>query len=161
MPEPLDEGVNVSCFVDADHAGNKITRQSHTGVILFFNRAPIVWYSKQQNTVESTTFGSEFVAMRQAMDMIEGLIYKLRMFGIPVEGETRIMCDNMAAVKNGSSPDSSLQKKYNSIAFQRIREAVAVGWALIYHENGNSNLVDLLTKALPVEKRRHIIIGLQ
>ena len=65
--------------------------------------------------------------MKQAMDMIEGLIYKLRMFGISVEGEVRVMCDNMAAVKSGSNPDSRLQKKHNSIAFHRVREAVAAG----------------------------------
>ena len=160
MPKPLGNSVNISCFVDADHAGNKLTRRSHTGVIIFLNSAPILWYSKRQNTVESSTFGSELVAMKQAMDMIEGLIYKLRMFGIPVEGEARIMCDNMAAVKSGSNPDARLQKKHNSIAFHRIREAVAAGWALIYHEKGDSNLADLLTKVLSVEKRRHLIIGL-
>ena len=158
IPKPLGMSVNISCFVDVDHAGNKITRRSHTGVIIFLNSAPILWYSKRQNTVESSTFGSELVVMKQAMDMIEGLIYKLCMFGIPVEGEARIICDNMAAV--GSNPDARLQKKHNSIAFHRIREAVPAGWVLIYHEKGNSNLADLLTKVLSVEKRRHLIIGL-
>ena len=127
MLKPLGKGVNIGCFVDADHAGNKITRRSHTGVIIFLNSSPIIWYSKRQKTVESSTFGSELVAMKQAMDMIEGLIYKLRMFGISVEGEVRVMCDNMAAVKSGSNPDSRLQKKHNSIAFHRVREAVAAG----------------------------------
>ena len=84
MPEPLGEGISISCFVDADHAGNKITRRSHTGIIIFVNSAPIVWYSKRQNTVESSTFGSELIALKQAVDMIEGLIYKIRMFGIPI-----------------------------------------------------------------------------
>jgi hypothetical protein len=68
----------MSCFVDADHAGCRVTRRSHTGIIIFVNRAPILWYSKRQNTVESSTFGSEFVAMRIAIEMIECLRYKLR-----------------------------------------------------------------------------------
>ena len=33
MPEPLGESVFVTCFVDADHAGNRITRRSHTCII--------------------------------------------------------------------------------------------------------------------------------
>ena len=160
MPEPLGEGVNISCFVDADHAGNKITRRSHTGIIIFLNSAPIIWYSKRQNTVESSTFGSELIALKQAVDMIEGLIYKLRMFGIPVLEESKIFCDNQAAVKSGSNPDTRLQKKHNSIAFHRIREAVAGGWILIYHEDGQSNLADLLTKVLSIERRRKLILGL-
>ena len=160
MPQPFGEGVQISCFVDADHAGNKITRRSHTGIIIFLNSAPIIWYSKRQNTVESSTFGSELVALKQAVDMIEGLMYKLRMFGIPILGEARIFCDNQAAVKSGSNPDTRLQKKHNSIAFHRIREAVAGGMILIYHEDGQSNLADLLTKVLSVERRRKLILGL-
>ena len=58
------------------------------GVLIFVNRAPIIWYSKRQNTVESSTFGSEFTAMRTAVDLIEALRYKLRMFGVPIEGST-------------------------------------------------------------------------
>ena len=116
MPEPLGEGVYISCFVDADHAGNNITRRSHTGIITYLNCAPIIWFSKRENTVESSTFGSELIALKQAVDMIEGLIYKLQMFGIPIIGEARILCDNQAAVKSGSNPDTRLQKKHNSIS---------------------------------------------
>ena len=75
MPDPLGKGVCISCFVNADHAGNKITRRSHIGIFIFLNSAPIIWYSKQQNIVESSTFGSELIALTQAVDMIEGLRY--------------------------------------------------------------------------------------
>jgi hypothetical protein len=46
---------------DSDHFWHRLTRQSHTGVLIFVNTAPILWHSKRQNTVESSTFGSEFV----------------------------------------------------------------------------------------------------
>ena len=38
--------VQLNCFVDADHAGDCITHRSHTGILIFLNRAPIVWFSK-------------------------------------------------------------------------------------------------------------------
>ena len=69
MPKPQGRSVKMSVFVDADHAGNKVTRQLHTGVLIFLQNALTVWYSKRQNTVESSTFGSEFVAMQIAKDM--------------------------------------------------------------------------------------------
>jgi hypothetical protein len=72
-PEPLGNPILMSCFVDADHAGNKVTQRSHMGIIIFCNRAPILWYSKRQNTVETSTFGSEFIATRIAVELIEGL----------------------------------------------------------------------------------------
>ena len=80
MPPPRGESVNISIFVDADHAGNKVTRRSYTGIIIYCNLAPIIWYSKRQNTVESSTFGSEFVALKIATELNEALLYKLRMF---------------------------------------------------------------------------------
>ena len=66
MPQPKGKVVNISCFVDGNHAGNAITRQSLTGIIIFVQNAPIIWFSKRQNTVESSSFGSEFVALRAA-----------------------------------------------------------------------------------------------
>jgi hypothetical protein len=53
MPEPRGKPVMMTCFVNADHAGCQLTRLLHTGVILYINQAPIIWYSKRQNTVES------------------------------------------------------------------------------------------------------------
>ena len=76
----------MSCFVDADHARCQATRRSQTGVLIYVNHAPILCYSKRQNTVEISTFGSEFVAARIAVEMVEGLRYKLRMMGVQVDG---------------------------------------------------------------------------
>ena len=81
MPEVRGRDVNITCFVDANHAGNVQNRKSQTGLLIFVNKAPVHWYSKRQNTVEASTFGAEFCAMRCAVEMIEALRYKLRMFG--------------------------------------------------------------------------------
>jgi len=93
-PSPRGNPVQMNCFVDADHAGNRITRRSQTSILIFLNRAPILWYSKAQNIVETSTFGSEFTAMRIAVELLEGLRYKLRMIGIPLEGPVNMFCDN-------------------------------------------------------------------
>jgi len=50
----------------------------------------VLWYSKRQNTVENSSFGLEMLAQKQAVDMIEGLTYKLRIMGIPIDGVTNI-----------------------------------------------------------------------
>jgi hypothetical protein len=63
----------MNVFVDADHAGNQVTRRSHIRILLYLNPAPIIWYSKAQNTIESSTFVSEFIALGIAVKMIESL----------------------------------------------------------------------------------------
>ena len=142
------------CFVDADHAGNSVTRRSHTGFIIFINGAPIIWYSKRQNTVEASTFGSEFNAMRVALEHVEALRCKLRMFGIKIDGPCDMYCDNNAVVQNSQAPHSTLQKKHNSISCHRVREAVAATTILVHKESTDTNVADLFTKLLPWPKRK-------
>jgi hypothetical protein len=154
VPEPLGKAVTMSCFVDADHAGCRVTRRSHSGVLIFLNRAPILWYSKRQNTVESSTFGSEFIAAKTAVEMVEGLRYKLRMMGVPLDGSTNVFCDNEAVVKNTTQPESTLKKKHNAIAYHRVREAQAAGTIRIAKEDGQYNLADILTKCTPSPRLR-------
>eukprot|EP00978_Attheya_sp_CCMP212_P034406 scaffold143909_cov63-Attheya_sp.AAC.2 len=156
MPEPRGKSVVMSVFVDADHDGCLATRRSHTGVILFVNRAPINWYSKRQNTVESSTFGSEFVAMKTAVEMTEGLRYKLRMLGIPIEGPVYVFCGNEGVVKNSANPESTLKKKHNAVAFHKAREACASNMIRIAKEDGETNLSDILTKLLPGPRLRQL-----
>jgi hypothetical protein len=150
MPEPRGNEVQINCFVDADHAGNRITRRSHTGILIFVNRAPIIWYSKAQNTVESSTFGAEFVATKIAVELVEALRYKLRMFGVPLEGVANMFVDNQSVVVNATVPSSTLKKKHNSIAYHRVREAIAAKIIRIAKVNGKKNLADIFTKPLPV-----------
>jgi hypothetical protein len=153
MPVPKGNEVSTSCFVDADLAGNVTTRRSQTGVLLFVNKAPIMWYSKRQNSIETSTYGSEITAMKTAVEMIEALRYKLRMFGVPIEGPTNIFCDNEAVFKNCSIPESTLKKKHHSIAYHRNREAVAAGTVRIAKEDTKSNLADVFTKCLAAVTR--------
>ena len=63
--------------------------------------------------------------MKTAVEHIEALPYKLRMFGIPIGGPTNVFCDNEAVFKNTSIPDSTLKKKHTSICYHWAREAVA------------------------------------
>ena len=121
---------------------------------------PIQWISKRQNTVESSTFGSEFLALKHACELIKGLIYKIKMLGIPIEGPVRILCDNQSVVINGSFPESVLKKKHCSIAYHIVRETVAAGIAEIYWEDGKTNLADLFTKVLPEVVRNSHIRGM-
>ena len=119
--------------------------------------APIIWFSKKQNTVERSTFGSEFVSMMIARYSIVALRYKLRIFGVPLDGPTDTMCDNQGVTKNTSLPQSTLEKKHNAVNYNVVREAAAAGILRVGKEDKETNLADLLTKLL-VWQRRHQLL---
>ena len=104
MAEPRGNVVRISAFVDANHAGNVINRRSDLGIIIFVQNAPIIWFSKRQNTVEAAIFGNEFVALRICKELIVVLRYKLHMFGVPLDGPEDVFCDNRGLVINVSKP---------------------------------------------------------
>ena len=149
--------MQLNASVEADHAGNRVTRRLHTGILIYINCAPIIWYSKAQSTVKTSTFGSEFVALRICVEMIEALRYKLRMFGIPIDGPANVFCDNKSVVTNASVPTSTLKKKHNAIAYHRVREAVAAGVLRIAKVHTSENLADLLTKPLSATGLKNLI----
>jgi hypothetical protein len=157
MPKPRGNVMSTHCFVDANHAGDTENRRSQTGILLFCNSAPIIWHSKRQNSVEASTFGSESTALKNATEMIEALRYKLRMFGVPIEGPTNVFCDNEAVCKNSIRPESVLSKKHHSIAYHRNREAVAAGTMRVSKEGTDTNLSDLFTKVMPAPKRNDLL----
>ena len=70
MPEVRGLPVSISCSVEADLDGNRVIRRSQTEVLISVNKASIHWYSKRQPTVESSTFGLEFYAMKTAVEML-------------------------------------------------------------------------------------------
>jgi hypothetical protein len=148
MPKPLGNSIKITAFVDASHADCLVTRRSTTGILIFLNGTPIQWYSKRQNTVESSTYGSEFVAMRIATEMLQALRADLRMLGIPLDGPADLFCDNMSVVLSASMASSVLKKKHNNISFHKVRETVASKAMRISHENTDSNLSDLLSKQI-------------
>ena len=158
LPPPRGEGhLTITAFVDAAHASNRVTRRSHTGYLLFVNRAPIAWYSKRQNTVEASTFSSEFIAMKTCTEAIVALRYKLQQFGLRIDTPANLLCDNQSVVLNTTHVESTLQRKHNAIAYHYVREQVAAGTIRVGKVASADNLADPLTKILPLVQRRWLL----
>ena len=156
-PTPRGKDVDLRMYVDSDHAGEKKTRRSRTGFFIFLNSALITSLSKRQPTIETSVFGAEFVALKNGIETLRGLRYKLRMMGIPLESPNYIFGDNMSVIKNTQTPESTLKKKSNSICYHFCRESVAMGESLTAHVLTHENLADLATKVLFGEKRRTLV----
>ena len=159
-PKPRGLEVDLRLFVDSDHAGDQLIRRSRTGFFIFLNNAPITWFSKRQPTIETSVFGAEFVAMKNGMESLRGLRYKLRMMGVPLTGPSFIYGDNMSVIHNTQRPESMLKKKSNSICYHAIRESVAMGESLTAHIPTEENPADVCTKVLPGGTKRDHLLSL-
>jgi hypothetical protein len=157
MPVPFGKKVRITCYVDADHAHDTVTRRSVTAILLFVNNTPIRWYSKRQKTVETSTYGSELVAARIATDIIIEIRYILRMVGVPIDGPALLLGDNSSVVLNTSVPSSVLKKKHHACAYHRVREAIAGNIMRFVHIPGTTNYADVLSKPLSNEAFHNLV----
>ena len=116
-----------------------------------------MWLSKKHNSAETSTFGSEFTALKLTVELVIALRYKLRMFGVTIEGPTDMLCDNKAVFKNTSTPESMLHKKHHSIVYHEYRKDVTALICCIAKEDTKTNLLDMFTKVLGCTRREWLL----
>ena len=68
------------------------------------------------------------------------------MVGVPIEGPSVLLGDNLSVVSSASIPSSTLKKKHTKIAYHSVREANAANIIVMGHVNSKDNLADVLTK---------------
>jgi len=89
--------------------------------------------------------------------MIEGLRYKLRMMGVPIDGACKMFCDNESIVKNTTRSECPLKNKLNSICYHKAHKSIARGWVRLTKELGNTNVSDILTKLMSGPRLRTLV----
>ena len=145
-PPPLGKPVTLTHYVDANLFHDALTGRSVTGILHMMNATPIDWYSKKQATVETATYGSEFVAARICVEQIVDLRNTLRYLGVPIQEKSYMFGDNESVVNSSSIPHAKLHKRHTALSFHRVREAVASKYIGFYFLPGADNPADILSK---------------
>ena len=120
-PKPLGKSVTTTTTLDANFLNCMATGASLTACLHFCNQTPTEWYSKKHATVETATYGSEFVATKTATEQIMDLRYTLRYLGVPIKSKSYMFGDNRSFVTSTTLPHSTLSKRHNILAFHRVR----------------------------------------
>jgi hypothetical protein len=115
-------------------------------VLHFFNQMPIKWFSKKQATVETTTYGSEFVAAKLAIQKIISLHIYLPQLGVTIKGSSHLFGDNGSVVTGGSVPHLPLKKQHHTLSYHYTQEAVASKAVDFQFILGCLNPADILSK---------------
>jgi hypothetical protein len=146
IPKPLGKPVVTVSYVDANLLHCMVTGRSVTGILHFLNGTPIDWYSKKMNTVETATYGAEFVSARTCIEQLVDLRNTLRYMGVPLREKSYIFGDNESVVNSATQPYAKLHKRHNVLLFHRVQEAIASGVFVFTHIPGENNPADILSK---------------
>ena len=146
IPKPLGKRVITSTFLDATLHHDIVTGKSLTAVLYFLNTTPTDWLSKRQATVETATYGSEFVAAKTATEHIMDLRNTLRYLRVPTFNKAYMFGDNKSVVMSSTIPQSILNKRNNMLSYHRVREAIAAKILEFHWCSSSLNRSDILSK---------------
>ena len=72
-PTPFESPVEINIFVDASHADDKLDRKSVTGILIYVGDMLIKSISRRQKSVATSTFSSEFLALKTAVEEAQAI----------------------------------------------------------------------------------------
>ena len=146
IPKPLGKHVQTTHYVDANLHHDLATGKAVTAALHFLNQTPIDAYTKRQSTVETATYGYEFVAARTAVDQIIDIRTTLRYLGVPIRDKSYMFGDNKSVVTSSTIPNSTISKRHHLASYHRVREAIAAKFISFHWKDGKSNPADILSK---------------
>ena len=122
FPRAFGPVLDTSILVDSDHAHDKATRKSITGLLAYVGSTPVLWLSKRQGSIASSTYAAEFSALRStATEEAISLRYILRCLGCNVAADgscpTKIFGDNLTVIQSSQNPAADISKKHVAISF--------------------------------------------
>ena len=115
-PIPKGKCVTTTTYKDTNLCHNLATGRAVTGALHCLNQTPLDCFTKKQETVETATHGSEFAAIRTAIQQIAGLRQMLQCLGVPTRESSCLFGDDESVVKSGSIPHSQLSKRHHALA---------------------------------------------
>ena len=130
--DPLGKAVTSTTTDDANLNHCLATERSLTGCLHIVSHTLLDSYSERQATVETATYGSEFVASKTATEQIIDLKHTLRYLGVPIRTKSYLFGDNRSLVTSSTLPHSKLDKRHNILTYHRVRDAT-VSNILAYH----------------------------
>ena len=142
LPEPLMDELPITIFVDSNHGHDKVMGKLFTGLIVFVGRTPIYYQAKHQASVQSATFGEEFIALKKGIEEAITTRYYLHAMGVDVSKPTIIYGDNLSAIYNVITPGRQPQKKYLTLTYHFCQKHFSAGIVSIGKIPSKDNYLD-------------------
>ena len=144
---PIDTGFDLIGYTDSDYAGCKIDRKSTSGSCQFLGRRLVLWFSKKQHSVSTSTTEAEYIAAGSCCAQILWMRNQLRDYGLDLD-HILIFCDNTSAIAISNNPVQHSSTKHIDIRYHFIREHIMNGTVELQFVPTTDQIVDIFTKPL-------------
>ena len=103
FPQAFGRLLQYSICCNTDHAYDRMTIHSITGIIGYIGRTPVLWIARYQGAIATSTYSAKFIALYTVTEEAISLQYTLRYLGVPITSDssapTRIFGDNLSVIQ--------------------------------------------------------------
>ncbi|CAN0125336.1 unnamed protein product [Heterosigma akashiwo] len=160
--EQLRLGGNLvlRAYTDADFCQDRIKGKSVTGYVIMLWDSPIVWASKLQTAVSTSTVEAEYLSLRSGLKDIMWLRHLLVDLGCPQAEPTPVVEDNSACIEWARDMVVSRKNRHFHVSYHLAKEQVNLGTIQMHYAKTSDQLADIFTKALNAEvfeRHQHVL----
>lgn len=140
-------GEDMSCFVDADFASDKVDRKSTSGYLVKLFGDTITWRSKKQGCVSTSSAEAEYVALSTACKEIMTLsgIYERTVRSL--RSRPIVYEDNRSAIMSAKSYETG-RLRHVDVSYHFFKDLIVKGKILLDWISSEDQEADFLTKRL-------------
>ena len=114
----ITNDIRLRVYVDADLGGDKVTRRSTTGFVIFMGNTPVTWFSKLQHCVSISTAESEYYSLTECALKCMWLRNLLNELCIKTKCIT-INIDNKAAIYNSNNETINPKSRHIDLRYHK------------------------------------------
>ncbi|MCO5564867.1 hypothetical protein L7F22_018535 [Adiantum nelumboides] len=143
---------DLHAFLDSDWAGGFDTRVSTSGFCFMLGSSCILWLSKKQPTVATSSCEAEYRAVFTATVECVWLRLLMADLGVGQDIANTIYTDSQSALVVARNLVFHARTKHMEVYYHYVRERLSAGDISLAYVPTQDNLADLFTKALSREK---------
>jgi len=149
-PDDVDTWI-LEVFNDSDYSGDKDTRRSVSGYVIYCNGLPIAWRSKGQKSVTLSSTEAEYVAISEAVRELRFVYQVMKSLKIEVKLPIRLNVDNLGAIFLAKNKNASERTKHVDARHHYVRELIENNFLEVVFVPSEENIADIFTKNLDVK----------
>ncbi|MCO5564945.1 hypothetical protein L7F22_018615 [Adiantum nelumboides] len=151
--------VELHGYTDVDWASSATDQWSTSGFMFTLGSATIAWSNKKQPLLAlSSTTKTEYRGATIAACEVVWLRKLLMDFGLQVDREVVIYCDNLSSIQLARNLVFYAQTKHKEVHYHFFLDQFLVGDIDLVYVSTEEQVADIFTKALGAEELRHFWI---
>nr|GEW09204.1 copia protein [Tanacetum cinerariifolium] len=154
-----DSGFKQNGFSDVDYAGCKDTFKSTSSGDQFLEENLVSWFLKKQDCTALSTAEAKYMSLSACCAQVLWMRTQLTDYGF-LFNKILIYCDSKSAIAISCNPVQHSRTKHIAVRYHFIKEHVEKGTIELCFVKTDYQVVDLFTKALPVDRFNYLVCRL-